>query len=84
MLHQTKERIPAEAVPRICVIDSRRSIHASRGPIVARSEASGQDVSWLYLEHDTFLSGRSLWVLVLADVLLGKLVDMRVGTFKCL
>ncbi len=84
MLHQTREKIPAEAVPRIRVIDSRRSIHASRGPIVARAEASGQDVSWLSLEYDTFLSGRSAWVLVLADVLLGKVVDMRAGTFKCL
>ena len=44
----------------------------------------GQDVSWLDLQYDTFLSGRSPWVSVLADILLGKLVNVRVGTFECL
>ena len=43
---------------------------------------SCEDPGWLYLQYDTFLSRRSPWVFVLAGVLLGEFVNVRVGTFK--
>jgi hypothetical protein len=59
----------------------------TKGPYLRKSLLDlhlGQDVGWLYLQYDTFLSGRSPWVFVLADILLGKLVNVCVGAFECL